>query len=295
MPTPSRAEVLAAVPTMFDTAGEVDAAANRQLLQQLSRRLDGVFVAGTTGEFPALDRAERRALAETALDVFGPQRVVVHVGAASTREAVALARDALAAGAARLAVLTPYYLAVDADAVQAHLGAVTAVAGSVPVYAYLFPERTGVRLDPDAFARIVAATGLAGAKLSGAAAADFAGHRAALPEEVRLWSGADASLARVVRGGAAGVVSGLSSAFPGPFAALADAVAAGDAEAERAAQADADRVEAVVGATPERVKHALRELGVGGATMRMPAPLVDPAAAERIRALAADLPLPAGT
>lgn len=291
---PARAEVLAAVPTLFDDGGEVDAVANAALLRHLSGRVDGVFVAGTTGEFPALDRSERRALAEAALAEFGAPRVVVHVGAASTREAVALARDAVAAGAERLAVLTPYYLPVDVDAVQAHFAAVTAAAPRAAVYAYLFPERSGVHLDPAEFARIVAATDLAGAKLSGAAAGELAAHRAALPPDVALWSGADTALAQAVRDGGAGAVSGLSSAFPEPFTAIATAVAARDPEAERAAQARADRVQDVLGGAPERIKHALRELGIGGGGMRMPAPRVDPATAERIRALVAEQPLRTG-
>jgi len=46
-----------------------------------------VFVAGTTGEFVALDDDAREAVVAAALDVFGPDRVYAHVGAASARQA----------------------------------------------------------------------------------------------------------------------------------------------------------------------------------------------------------------
>lgn len=202
----------------------------------------------------------------------------MHVGAASTREALQLTEDALAAGATRLAVITPYYLPVDADAVRRHFAAVRDAAGDADVYGYLFPDRTGVTLSPAEFA----ATGLRGGKLSGAAAARFADFRAALPD-ARFWTGADTDVAAVARAGGAGVVSGLSSAFPEPFVDLAAAVEAGDIEAERAAQTRADAVRAALGGTVEGVKEAVRLRGFGNGRLRMPAPA---APAERIAAYA---------
>jgi len=51
--------VLSAVPTLFADDGEVDTGANRALYKFLAGLLDGLFVAGSTGEFPALDDAEK--------------------------------------------------------------------------------------------------------------------------------------------------------------------------------------------------------------------------------------------
>lgn len=286
MSAPARAEVLAAVPTFFDAAGEVDRAATTAHHAWLAGRVDGVFVAGTTGEFPALDRAERRLLAELALTAHGPERVVVHVGAASTREAVALTREAVALGARRLAVLTPYYLPVDLQAAVRHASAVVAAAGSAQVYAYLFAERTGVEIEPEEFGAFAAESRIAGVKLSGGANARVGEFMAALPPGGRLWSGADTSLAGVVRVGGAGVVSGLSSAFPEPFTALADAVAGGDAAGERTAQERADAVLDALCGTVEGIKAALRHLGHGNGALRMPAPDVPAAAAAAIARLA---------
>jgi len=286
MPETGRAEVLAAVPTFFDADGELDRRTTVAHHAALAGRVDGVFVAGTTGEFPALDRAERHALTELALAAHGPDRVVVHVGAASTREAVALTRDAVALGVRRIAALTPYYLPADPPAVTRHLAAVVEAAGPAKVYGYLFTERTGVVLEPDVFGVIAEAAGLAGVKLSGAANERLTEYVAGLPAGTALWSGADTTLPAVVRAGGAGIVSGLSAAFPEPFTALADAVAAGDADAERAAQARADAVLDALAGTVEGIKAALHHLGFGTGTLRMPAPEVPPAALERIARLA---------
>jgi 4-hydroxy-tetrahydrodipicolinate synthase len=279
----TRAEVLAALPTFFDERGEIDRAATTSHLDWLTGRVDGVFVAGTTGEFPALDHAERLELAEAALAAFGPERVVVHVGAAATRAAVALTRDVVAAGGRRIAALTPYYLPADEDTVIRHFAAVTAAAAGAATYGYLFAERSGVDVGPAAFARIAAATGLAGLKLSGAANDHVGDYLDALPAGARLWSGADTTLGDLARRGGAGIVSGLSSAFPEPFAALADAVVADDATAERAAQDRADAVLAATRGSIEGIKHALALLGHGNGAVRMPAPAVpDPGAIARL-------------
>src|SRR5205085_1431176 len=59
--------VLAAVPTLFGPDGELDRDANRALYKLIAGLLDGMLVAGTTGEFPALEDDQRLRLAEQAL------------------------------------------------------------------------------------------------------------------------------------------------------------------------------------------------------------------------------------
>ena len=77
--------VFSAVPTLFSASGELDAGANRALYKLAAGLLDGLFVAGTTGEFPALEDSERLALFELALAEAGPDRVIAHVGAPDAR------------------------------------------------------------------------------------------------------------------------------------------------------------------------------------------------------------------
>lgn len=72
--------VLAAVPTPFTADGDLDKDAARRLFGFVAGVVDGLFVAGTTGEFPSLDDDERLALIEIGLDVAGPERVIAHIG-----------------------------------------------------------------------------------------------------------------------------------------------------------------------------------------------------------------------
>ena len=140
--------VLAAVPTLFDPDGELDRDANRALYKLIAGLLDGMLVAGTTGEFPALEDAERLWLAEQALAEAGPDRVIVHIGAPDARHAARLARAAVALGARRIAAITPYYLPARPDELVAHYRSVREAAPGAEIYAYIFPERTGLTVSP---------------------------------------------------------------------------------------------------------------------------------------------------
>jgi len=85
-----------------------------------------MFVAGTTGEFPAVADAQGLALVETALAEAGPEHVIAHVGAPDARHAGRLAAAgarrlaAITAGARRLAAITPCCRPTEPAEVMAH-------------------------------------------------------------------------------------------------------------------------------------------------------------------------------
>jgi 4-hydroxy-tetrahydrodipicolinate synthase len=272
------AVVFSAVPTLFTSEGEVDRGANRALYKHIAGLLDGLFVAGTTGEFPALDDSERLSLIELALAEAGPDRVIAHVGAPDARHAARLASAAAALGATRLAAITPYYLPVRPDELTAHFGQVRDAVPDLELYAYIFPERTGVRVPPEVFAAVASAAGLAGAKLSGSAAAELAGYVAAAPGR-RMFSGDDSNPAATMRAGGAGLISGRSAAYPEVYAALRSA------DPDGRHQLVLDRIVGL-GASIGRLKYALQLRGLGGTMARM---TVDPPDASLAAAIAAEV------
>jgi 4-hydroxy-tetrahydrodipicolinate synthase len=280
----SPAVVLSAVPTLFTGDGEVDLDANRALYKLVTGLVDGLFVAGTTGEFPALDDAERLSLFELALAEAGPDRVIAHVGAPDARHAGRLARSAAALGISRIAAITPYYLPAREDELIAHYGRIREAAPGPALYAYLFAERTGLRVPPSLLAQVAAAAGLAGAKISGSAVADLGGYVAAAPG-LAFFSGDDSDPAATMRAGGEGLVSGRSAAYPEVYAALTAALNGGDADAAARHQRALDRIVAL-GASIGRLKHALQLRGVGGTTARM---TVDPPPPEIATAIAAEV------
>src|SRR5206468_2433076 len=105
----------------------------------------------------------------------GPDRVIAHIGAPDTRHAIRLARAAVALGATRIAAITPYYLPARPDELTGHYRRIRDAVPDSELYAYIFPERTGLTVPPPLFAEVARAAGLAGAKLSGCASAHLAG------------------------------------------------------------------------------------------------------------------------
>lgn len=266
--------VLSAVPTLFGADGELDPGANRALYKLVNGLVDGLFVAGTTGEFPALEDAERLSLFELALAEAGPDRVIAHIGAPDARHAARLARAAVALGATRIAAITPYYLPARPDELAGHYRRIRDAAPGPELYAYIFPERTGLNVPPPLLAQVAGLAGLAGAKVSGSASADLAGYVAAAPG-LRIFSGNDASPWASMRAGGAGVISGRSSAYPEVYAALRH----DEAEQERL-----DRIVAL-GASIGRLKHALRIRGLASSpAARMTVDPPDPGLAATIAA-----------
>ena len=91
------AGVLAPITTPFDpTTGEVAPVHLRDnVLRLVHDGLDGVVVAGSTGESALLDPDEQRRMVAWVRDVLPDQRwLVAGTGAESTRQAVALTRAA---------------------------------------------------------------------------------------------------------------------------------------------------------------------------------------------------------
>jgi len=268
--------VFSAVPTLFGADGELDPGANRALYELVNGLVDGLFVAGTTGEFPALEDAERLSLFELALAEAGPDRVIAHIGAPDARHAARLARAAVALGATRIAAITPYYLPARPGELAGHYQQIRDAVPGPELYAYIFPERTGLHVPPPLFAEVAGVAGLAGAKVSGSASADLAGYVAAAPG-LRIFSGNDASPWASMRAGGAGVISGRSSAYPEVYAAL---------KHDEAGQERLDRIVAL-GASIGRLKHALQVRGLAGSpAARM---TVDPPDAGVAAAIAAEV------
>jgi 4-hydroxy-tetrahydrodipicolinate synthase len=275
--------VLAAVPTPFTSGGDLDLASARKAFSYIAGHAGGLFLAGTTGEFPALDDSERLAVFEAGIEAAGADRVIAHVGAPDARRAARLAAAAIGLGMRRLAAITPFYCSPSEAEITGYYLRIREAAPDAELYAYVYPERSGVGVRARFFAALAGEAALAGVKLSGSAAAGVAEFAAAAPGRA-IYSGADADLAAVLRAGGAGVISGRSAAFPATYAALAAALAAGDAGEAARQQARTGEIAAVAGSIG-CFKAALRERGFGPMASRMPAGEPDQAAAARIAGL----------
>ena len=129
-----------ALVTPFTRDDKIDEEALRNLLRFVLPHVDGVVPCGTTGEFVNMSHAERRQVLEICLDeVANEVAVIAGTGAASTREAIHLARHAQEAGAAACLVVAPYYLHPSDKGIYQHFYEV-AKAVDLPIIMYNIPQ-----------------------------------------------------------------------------------------------------------------------------------------------------------
>ena len=109
--------IAAAATPLRDGGKQLDEDAFGPLLEfYAASGIDGILVLGTTGEGILLDAGERRARCGARDRRRAIAQVVVHAGAQSTADTIALAAHAAQAGAAGVAVIAPPYFAFDPSA-----------------------------------------------------------------------------------------------------------------------------------------------------------------------------------
>ncbi|WP_447003699.1 4-hydroxy-tetrahydrodipicolinate synthase [Saccharothrix isguenensis] len=147
--------VLTAMVTPFDARGAVDLDKAQKLAEHLVELgSDGLVLNGTTGESPTTSNTEKADLIRAVVEAVGDRVTVVSgAGTYDTAHSVQLAKDAEAAGAHGLLLVTPYYSRPSQEGVYAHFTTVADQIG-VPVMLYDIPPRTVIPIDVDTLLRL---------------------------------------------------------------------------------------------------------------------------------------------
>jgi 4-hydroxy-tetrahydrodipicolinate synthase len=207
----------ALVTPMRDEPGQpVDWAAFDALIEaQVAGGITGLVPCGTTGESPTLSHEEHaEVLRRTVGAAKKRAQVVAGTGSNSTREAIAMSRDAERAGVDAVMVVVPYYNKPTQEGLFRHFVAV-AECVKLPVVVYNIPGRTGIDLAPETLARIcektpnvVATKEATGNVLRALKLATLLGDRCT------VLSGDDALTLPMISVGARGVISVTSNLLP---------------------------------------------------------------------------------
>ena len=140
--------------TPANAEGQVDVDALRKLVASLcAAKVNSIGLLGSTGTYAYLSRSERRRALDAALQAAGQVPILVGVGALRTDEAVRLAQDAKAAGAAAGLLAPVSYTPLTEDEVFEHFATVARESG-LPLCIYDNPGTTHFRFSPALIGRL---------------------------------------------------------------------------------------------------------------------------------------------
>ena len=131
----------------FDALGE-------NIEYQIANGTDAIIICGTTGESATMTDEEHVECIRYCIEKVNKRvPVIAGTGSNDTAYAVALSKEAEAAGVDALLVVTPYYNKASQRGLIAHFTAI-ADAVNIPIILYNIPGRTGVNMAVDTIAAL---------------------------------------------------------------------------------------------------------------------------------------------
>src|SRR5579864_52191 len=266
--------------------GALDEASIRRLAQHYGREpIDGFILAATTGESLVLDDAETARLVETVVSAL-PARKPVYLGlcGSDTRKLVERLEATAGWPIDGYLIACPYYTRPSQAGLYQHFRAL-ASATEKPIVIYNIPYRTGVNLGNETMLRLAEVPNIVGVKdccADGAQSFDLIRQR---PAGFSVLTGEDALFHGALAQGADGGVLATAHADPAAFAAVRDALAAG--ETETALRLWRDLIDLVrllfAEPNPAPVKHWLwRQDLIASPELRLPMTGISPALAGQL-------------
>ena len=277
MPTPQTLSgIIAPVATPFDATGEeLDLTAFAANIRgHLAAGLDGIVVAGSTGEATLLSEIERATLFECARTVVpGDRWLIAGVGAESTKLTVERARAAAARGADAVLVVAPHYYpeSITTSALLAHYTRI-ADESPIPVMLYSIPKYMHFALPASVVGQLATHPNIIGMKDSAGNAGGLAGFLAAQSPTFSVLTGNGSTLHAAVTAGVRGGILAVALIAPALCLSLFESARSGrDAEAAAAQSLLIPLGRDIVAAFGvPGVKAALDVIGLTGGRVRSP-------------------------
>lgn len=143
--------VYTAIVTPFEKSGwGIDQASFEALIaRQIDAGVDGIVVAGSTGEGQTLQDKEWEQALKIAVGYRSDIQVMVSAGSSATWQSVEMAEKAAKLGAHSLLVSTPPYNKPPQDALISHFDEIAKATPELPIMIYNIPGRTAVNLKPE--------------------------------------------------------------------------------------------------------------------------------------------------
>ncbi len=252
----------------------------------LGHQVHGIFVLGTTGEFYALDEAEKQAVTAAAVEhCRGRSPVYAGTGAESLREVLRLTKMAEREGVRGVSVITPYFLKPTQAELFDHFRRV-AESTSLEVVLYNNPATCGgLSIEPDTVARLAEIPNIVGIKDSSGDLQNTLELIQRTPDDFGVLMGRDTLLLPALMFGAQGAIPATCNIAPEFCVGIYESHRRGDLEAARTFQARLSPVRmALTLATGNgAVKEAMALLGRPAGPNRRPILPLPPEKVEKLK------------
>ena len=212
------ASLMTAIKTPYTADGELDLDTFDQLAEaQIAAGVEGLIIAGTTGEGHLMDWEEELMLIAHAAHRFGDRLLIVgNTGSNNTREAVRATRFGFSVGMHAALQINPYYGKTSDRGLREHFQRLLDLG---PAIIYNVPARTGQDLQPALIEDLAQHSNLLGVKEC--AGNERMGHYES--KGIACWSGNDDQCFEGRhRHGAHGVISVIANVVPGLMRKLMD-------------------------------------------------------------------------
>ena len=246
---------------------------------------DSIVICGTTGESATMTEAEHVECIKKAVEFTkGRIPVVAGTGSNCTQTAIELSKEAEAAGADGLLIVTPYYNKCTQQGLAQHY---TAVAKEVktPIIMYSVASRTGVNIAPETVASLVKnVDNIVGVKEASGNIGQVAKIMNLTDGKIDLYSGNDDQIVPLMSLGGLGVISVLANVAPQETHDICAKYLAGDVKESAKLQLKAiPLIDALFSeVNPIPVKKAMNLMGMEVGPLRMPLTEMTDANAEKL-------------
>ena len=220
--------VATAIVTPMNENGVDYDAFGRLIDWQIEQGINGLVVAGTTGEGSTLsDEEHREVLAYAVKRINGRVPCIAGTGSNDTAYAIELTKYACSIGFDAMLVVTPYYNKATQKGLVKRFNAI-ADASTKPIIVYNIPSRTGVNIEPATFVELAKHPRIAAIKEASGNLSKMVEEFALLDGSLDIYSGNDDQIVPTLSMGGKGVISVLSNIMPKETVAMCDAFFAGD-------------------------------------------------------------------
>ena len=215
MSTKSWQGAWAAIPTPFQTNGELDIGALKRHVSFLCNHcIDGIAACATTGEAATMDDSEKSRVLEAVMEVVDHRvPVIAGVGSNDTKATIHNAKVAQACGVDGLLVVTPYYNKPNQEG-QYRQFMTVADAVDLPQIIYNVPGRTGTRCMPQTLGRLAKHPNIVGVKDATADMVFASQTRIEAGPEFLMFSGDDGTTLPFIAVGGVGAISVVADVAP---------------------------------------------------------------------------------